>query len=193
MAADHFVHRLQVACLGSWPNRFARLRFVAGRADAGGFSVTVAVPLVGHLVVLKRQYGLRANEPPDIAIGKAGGRALGMCISTDTHPLPANVTGLLFRARFLAECLSDGRFIPEPGGVLVLNEAGDAIGACGHIMVTHPTRTSTARCPAVHRARAKRTPSRARPLGVDEGCIFDNCAASDFVPITQLGAQCGRV
>src|SRR6266568_7796717 len=119
--ADHFVRRLQVSMPLKLAETIADGALQAG-AEAGLLPLTVAVLDVGgNIVLLKRQDGsgvLRA----DIAIGKAAG-ALGMGISSRTirdrlKDRPA------FQGAIAAA--SDGRFIPVPGGVLALNEAGDA-------------------------------------------------------------------
>ncbi|MBL6954535.1 MAG: heme-binding protein [Alphaproteobacteria bacterium] len=98
----------------------------AGRAESM-LPLTVAVlDAGGHLVALKRQDGsgiLRA----DIATGKAWG-ALGMGIPSRTiserlGQRPA-FQGALVGA-------SNGRFVPVPGGVLVLSAAAQVIGAVG--------------------------------------------------------------
>jgi len=63
----------------------------------------------------------------DIALGKAWG-ALGMGISSrQIRDRTAN------RAAFqnAVAAASQGRFVPVPGGVLILNETGEAIGAVG--------------------------------------------------------------
>ena len=124
--AEHTVHRLQTSMPLATAEKIADGALKAG-GEVGLLPLTVAVLDVGgHLVVLKRQDGsgnLRAN----IAIGKAAG-ALGMGISSRTirdrlKERPA------FQSALAAA--SDGRFIPVPGGVLVLNEKGEAIGAVG--------------------------------------------------------------
>ncbi len=126
MAADHFVHLLQVSMPLAVAEAIADGALKAGAA-AGLLPLTVAVLDVGgHLVVLKRQDG-SGNFRADIAIGKAAG-ALGMGISSRTirdrlKDRPAFQSAIAVAA--------DGRFIPVPGGVLVLNEAGDTIGAVG--------------------------------------------------------------
>jgi uncharacterized protein GlcG (DUF336 family) len=106
--------------------KIADQAIAAGR-DAGLLPLVVAVlDAGGHLVVLKREDGagiLRA----DIAIGKAWG-ALGMGMSSRTirdrlRDRPA------FQGALAAA--SDGRFIPVPGGVLVLNDSREVIGAVG--------------------------------------------------------------
>ena len=124
--SDYFVHRLQV----TMPLATAEA-IVAGALKAGGeaklLPLTVAVlDAGGNIVLLKRQDGsgvLRA----DIAIGKAWG-ALGMGISSRTirdrlKDRPA------FQGAIAAA--SDGRFIPVPGGVLILNQDGNVCGAVG--------------------------------------------------------------
>ncbi|MBT6094658.1 MAG: heme-binding protein [Rhodospirillaceae bacterium] len=80
----------------------------------------------GHLVTFKREDGcgiLRA----DIALGKAYG-ALGMGMSSRTIR-----DALADRPAFQGAIAvaSEGRFIPVPGGVTILNEDGLIIGAIG--------------------------------------------------------------
>ncbi|QUS42398.1 heme-binding protein [Tardiphaga alba] len=95
--------------------------------EAGLLPLTVAVlDAGGVLVVLKREDGSGILRG-DIAIGKAWG-ALGMGISSRTirdrlRERPA------FQSALAAA--SDGRFIPVPGGVLVLDDQNDVIGAIG--------------------------------------------------------------
>ena len=80
----------------------------------------------GHLVAYKREDGCGVLRY-DIAVGKAAA-ALGMGMSTR-----------LIRDRLAARpvfqgalaAAADGRFIPVPGGVLVLDAQGRAIGAVG--------------------------------------------------------------
>jgi uncharacterized protein GlcG (DUF336 family) len=80
----------------------------------------------GQLVAFKRDDGcgtLRA----DIAIGKAAA-ALGMGMASRTiRDRLANRPA--FQAALAAA--ADGRFIPVPGGVLILDASGKAIGAVG--------------------------------------------------------------
>ena len=80
----------------------------------------------GQIVVLKREDGC-GTVRADIAIGKASA-ALGMGIGSRTlrdrlKERPA------FQASIAAA--SDGRFVAVPGGVLILNDGGQAIGAVG--------------------------------------------------------------
>ena len=123
---DHYVHRLHTSLSLKTAETIVDEALKAG-GEAGLLPLTVAVLDVGgNIVLLKRQDGsgvLRA----DIAIGKAWG-ALGMGISSRTirdrlKDRPA------FQSALAAA--SQGRFIPVPGGVLAINEAGEVIGAVG--------------------------------------------------------------
>ena len=80
----------------------------------------------GNLVAYKREDGSGLLRF-DIAFGKAWG-SLGMGMSTrlirDRLAQRPAFQGALASA-------SDGRFIPVPGGVLILDAAGSAIGAVG--------------------------------------------------------------
>lgn len=98
----------------------------AGR-EAGLLPLTVAVLDAGaNLVHFQREDGC-GTVRGDIAIGKAAA-ALGMGIPSRTirdrlKERPA------FQSAIAAA--SGGRFIPVPGGVLIVNAAGVAIGAVG--------------------------------------------------------------
>ena len=98
----------------------------AGR-DADLLPLTIAVlDAGGNLVVFKREDGCGIVRG-DIAIGKAAA-ALGMGVSSRTlrdrlKERPA------FQAAISAA--SDGRFVAVPGGVLILNDQEQAIGAVG--------------------------------------------------------------
>ena len=80
----------------------------------------------GNLVSFRREDGCGVLRF-DIALGKAWG-ALGMGMATrqirDRLANRANFQSALAAA-------SDGRFIPTPGGVLILNAQHQAIGAVG--------------------------------------------------------------
>ena len=80
----------------------------------------------GNLVCFKREDGCGVLRF-DIARGKAWG-ALGMGMSTRSirDRLAQRVA---FQAALAAA--SDGRFVATPGGVLILDGAGNAIGAVG--------------------------------------------------------------
>jgi uncharacterized protein GlcG (DUF336 family) len=95
--------------------------------EAALLPLTVAVlDAGGQLVVLKREDGC-GTVRADIAVGKAAA-ALGMGIGSRTlrdrlRDRPA------FQGAIAAA--SDGRFVAVPGGVLVLDGEGRAIGAVG--------------------------------------------------------------
>jgi uncharacterized protein GlcG (DUF336 family) len=106
-------------------------RIVDAALEAAGahalLPLTVAVLDVGgNLIALKRQDGSGVVRT-DIAVAKAYA-ALGMGMSSRIiRDRFADRVG--FQAGLAAA--SDGRFIAAPGGVLVLDDAGDAIGAVG--------------------------------------------------------------
>ncbi len=100
---------------------------LAAGTAAGMLPLTVVVlDAGGHTVALKRQDGSGILRV-DIATGKAWG-ALGMGIPSrtirDRLGQPPAFQGALVGA-------SDGRFVPVPGGVLVLNSDAQVIGAVG--------------------------------------------------------------
>ncbi len=152
--SDHYVHRLQTSMPLATAEAMADAAFAAG-AEAKLLPLTVAVLDVGgNLVLLKRQDG-SGNLRADIAIGKAWG-ALGMGISSRTirdrlKDRPA------FQGALAAA--SDGRFIPVPGGVLVLNAHGDAIGAVG-ISGDASDKDEYAAIAGVHKAGLKSHPEQ---------------------------------
>ena len=80
----------------------------------------------GNTVSFRREDGCGVLRH-DIALGKAWG-ALGMGMATRQirDRLASRPT---FQAALSAA--SQGRFVPTPGGVLILNEQGQAIGAVG--------------------------------------------------------------
>jgi len=125
----------------------------AGR-EAGLLPLTVVVLDVGgHLVAFRREDGsgiLRAQ----IAIGKAHG-ALGMGIGSRVirdrlKDRPA------FQSAIAAA--ADGHFIPVPGGVLVLDEDGAAIGAVG-VSGDASDKDEYAACEGIRRAAYKSHPA----------------------------------
>ena len=89
--------------------------------------LTVAVlDAGGHLVAFKRE-DKSGILRPDIAIGKAWG-ALGMGYGTReiaerAKAMPIFVTALT--------TISEGRFVPVAGGVLIKNARDDVLGAVG--------------------------------------------------------------
>jgi len=80
----------------------------------------------GHLVCFKREDGCGVLRF-DIALGKAWA-ALGMGMSTRLIRDRMAQRPAFQNALAVA---SDGRFVPAPGGVLILDPAGRAIGAVG--------------------------------------------------------------
>jgi len=80
----------------------------------------------GHLVAYKREdkSGILRFE---IAFGKAWG-ALGMGLGSRTLAGRAPKQPAFFTA---LAAVSAGRLIPGPGGVLIRDQDGDIIGACG--------------------------------------------------------------
>ena len=100
---------------------------LAARRKVGVMPLVVAVlDAGGHLVAYKREDGSGLLRF-DIAFGKAWG-CLGMGMSTrlirDRLAQRPAFQGAL-------ASVSDGRFVPVPGGVLILDAAGSAIGAVG--------------------------------------------------------------
>ena len=100
---------------------------LAARRKEGLMPLVVAVlDSGGNLVAYKREDGSGLLRF-DIAFGKAWG-SLGMGMSTrlirDRLAQRPAFQGALAAA-------SDGRFVPVPGGVLILDAAGQAIGAVG--------------------------------------------------------------
>lgn len=98
----------------------------AARA-AGGAPLAVAVlDEGGHLKLLKREDGT-APLRPDIAIGKAWG-AVAMQVPSRTIAHVSNQNPQFVAA---LTTLSGGRILPNAGGVLIRNEAGELLGAAG--------------------------------------------------------------
>ena len=100
---------------------------LVARAKEGLLPLAVAVlDAGGNLVAFRREDGCGVLRF-DIAFGKAWA-ALGMGMSTrlirDRLKERPAFQGALATA-------ADGRFIPVPGGVLVLDASGEAIGAVG--------------------------------------------------------------
>jgi uncharacterized protein GlcG (DUF336 family) len=124
--SDYYVKHLTVPLPLAQAEKIIDFALQAGRA-AKLLPLCVAVlDSGGHLLAFKRDDGCGILRG-DIAIGKAWG-ALGMGISSRTirdrlEDRPA------FQGALAAA--SQGRFVPVPGGVLICNDTGDAIGAVG--------------------------------------------------------------
>lgn len=106
--------------------RIAREVLRAGRAHAMQPLAVAVLDAGGHLVTLKREDGCGILRN-DIAIGKAWG-ALGMGFSSRKL---RDALGDRPAFQNALAAASGGRFIPVPGGVLVLNKSGVVIGAVG--------------------------------------------------------------
>jgi uncharacterized protein GlcG (DUF336 family) len=123
---EYSVHRLKVALPLSDARRLADEALHAGR-EANLLPLTVAVlDAGGGLVAFLREDGSGILRG-DIAIGKAWG-ALGMGISSRTIR-----NRLADRPAFQSAlaAASQGRFVPVPGGVLVIDSQSEVIGAVG--------------------------------------------------------------
>lgn len=95
--------------------------------DAALKPITVVVlDAGGHDVVLKREDGSGILRV-DIARGKAWG-ALGMGLGSRELGRRAEQNPRFYAA---LAATSGGRVIPNPGGVLIRNSAGDVLGAVG--------------------------------------------------------------
>ena len=124
--AEHYVKELVVnSPLAKANEIIATALQIAG--DANILPLTVAVlDAGGNLIAFQRQDGSGIVRQ-DIATGKAWG-ALGMGVSSRSIR-----DRLQDRPAFLGAiaAASQGRFIPVPGGVLICNSEGQAIGAVG--------------------------------------------------------------
>lgn len=80
----------------------------------------------GHIVALKREDGASMVRP-DVALGKAWGCVAmgdgGQGLARKARENPAFFVGLA--------ATSNGRLLPQPGGVLVRHPTGAALGAVG--------------------------------------------------------------
>ena len=130
--------------------------------EAGLLPLTVAVlDSGGNLIALKREDGsgiLRA----DIAVGKAWA-SLGMGIPSRTirdrlKDRPAFQNALAAAAA--------GRFVPVPGGVLVCNPSGEAVGAVG---ISGDASDKDEYCAIAGVKAAGYTPSPEKPSSAWEG------------------------
>ncbi len=100
---------------------------IAVRVREGLLPLAVAVlDAGGNLVAFKREDGCGVLRF-DIAVGKAAA-ALGMGMSS--RLIRDRLAGRPAFQNALAAA-ADGRFIPVPGGVLILDAAGAAVGAVG--------------------------------------------------------------
>ncbi len=124
--SDYYVKHLATALPLAAASDIVDFALKAGK-EAEMLPLTVAVlDTGGNLLAFKRDDGCGIMRG-DIAIGKAWG-ALGMGISSRTIR-----NRLADRPSFQSALasVSQGRFVPVPGGVLVMNDADIAIGAVG--------------------------------------------------------------
>jgi len=100
--------------------------FAEGKAREFEPLTAVVLDIGGHAIALKRQDGCGIMRG-DVALGKAWG-ALGMGI-------PSGTLGKMFaqNPNFVSGLVgaSDGKFAPNPGGVLILDADGAVTGAVG--------------------------------------------------------------
>jgi uncharacterized protein GlcG (DUF336 family) len=124
--SDHYVIEVASSLRLEDAERIAQETLAtARRADL--LPLTVAVlDSGGHLVCFKREDGCGILRS-DIAIGKAHG-ALGMGVSSRTIRDRLGDRPAFQGAIAVA---SGGRFIPVPGGVIILNGDGSGIGSVG--------------------------------------------------------------
>ena len=107
-------------------DRIATVTLEAGRARKAHPLTIAVLDAGGHVVVVKRDDGCGILRF-EIAYGKAWG-ALGMGLPTRVLAGRAEENPRFFAALAAA---SQGRMIPNPGGVLVRDDAGRIIGAVG--------------------------------------------------------------
>jgi uncharacterized protein GlcG (DUF336 family) len=100
---------------------------LAARRQANAKPICVVVlDGSGHMVALKREDGASMFRP-DVALGKAWGCVAmgdgGRALAKKARDNPAFFTGLA--------ATSNGRLLPQPGGVLVKASTGAVLGAVG--------------------------------------------------------------
>jgi len=124
--SDYYVKHLSVALSLEAASKIVDRALKIGNEN-GLLPLAVAVlDTGGHLLAFKREDGSGIMRA-DVAIGKAWG-ALGMGISSRTIR-----NRLSDRPSFQAALasVSQGRFVPVPGGVLICGEDQTVIGAVG--------------------------------------------------------------
>lgn len=124
--SEYYVMKLKVSLPLEAAERIASGALAAGRAEKLLPLAVAVLDAGGALVAFKREDGCGVMRG-DIAIGKAWG-ALGMGVSSRTLR-----DRLADRPNFVAAlaAASDGRFVPVPGGVLIRDDTGAALGAVG--------------------------------------------------------------
>lgn len=124
--SEYYVMKLKVSLPLEAAERIASGALAAGRAEKLLPLAVAVLDAGGALVAFKREDGCGVMRG-DIAIGKAWG-ALGMGISS-RHIRNRLADRPSFQASLAA--VSDGRFVPVPGGVLILDASREVIGAVG--------------------------------------------------------------
>jgi uncharacterized protein GlcG (DUF336 family) len=107
-------------------SRIVEAALAAARAQSSKPIAVVVLDAGGHDVVLKREDGCGILRV-DIARGKAWG-ALGMGLGSRELSRKAEQNPRFFAALAAA---SDGRVIPNPGGVLIRDGNRNVVGAVG--------------------------------------------------------------
>ena len=106
--------------------QLASQALTAGRTISAAPLTIAVLDSGGHLITLQREDGASLLRP-QIAIGKAWGAiALGKgsrLLALDAQQRPAFYAALNGMGR--------GDIVPVPGGVLILDEAGNVLGAVG--------------------------------------------------------------
>lgn len=124
--SDYYVKHLNVALSLEAASQIVDRALQLGNENKLLPLVVAVLDAGGHLLAFKRQDGSGIMRG-DVAIGKAWG-ALGMGISSRTIR-----NRLSDRPAFQAALasVSQGRFVPVPGGVLICTEDQTVIGAVG--------------------------------------------------------------
>jgi len=124
--SDYYVKHLNVALSLETASQIVDRALQLGNENKLLPLVVAVLDAGGHLLAFKRQDGAGIMRG-DVAIGKAWG-ALGMGISSRTIR-----NRLADRPAFQAALasVSQGRFVPVPGGVLICAEDQTVIGAVG--------------------------------------------------------------
>ena len=98
----------------------------AGRAITSAPLTIAVLDAGGHLITLLREDGASMLRP-QIAIGKAWG-AVGMGVSSRVLAQRAKDNPNFFTT---LSATSQGKFLPQPGAVLILDAHGKIMGAAG--------------------------------------------------------------
>jgi len=124
--SDYYVKNLAVPLSLSDASAIVDYALSIGREQSLLPLAVAVLDVGGHLLAFKREDGSGIMRA-DIAMGKAWG-SLGMGIASRTIR-----NRLADRPSFQAALanVSQGRFVPVPGGVLICNATGEVVGAVG--------------------------------------------------------------